>query len=147
MFATIHATDGLHQYLSQRGIALSCLPCKSDKFTTPLACLRHAVWANQTGMEAHPCSLRLHSSLADLGCMPQASQWSSKFVTLAGQAGQGNASLTEILDCTIPPKGTPELHDRHRSLFSHLLSDFLTSGQFIEPSEQLALSYLSRHGR
>ena len=39
----------------------------------------------------------LHSSFVDPESMPQASQWSSKFVILAGQAGQGNASLTEIL--------------------------------------------------
>ena len=43
-----------YQYLSQRDIALTCLPCKNDKFTTPLACLRHAVWVNQTGMGAQP---------------------------------------------------------------------------------------------
>ena len=40
------------QYLSQRGIALPCLPCKNDKITTPLACLRHAARVSQTGMEA-----------------------------------------------------------------------------------------------
>ena len=39
----------------------------------------------------------LHSSLVDPDCMPQASQWSRRIVILAGQAGQGNASLTEIL--------------------------------------------------
>ena len=86
-----------NQYLSQRGIALPCLPCKSDKFTTPLACLRHAARVSQTGMEAQAAWVRLHSSLVDPDSMPQASQWSSKFVILAGQAGQGNASLTEIL--------------------------------------------------
>ena len=48
-------------------------------------------------MEAQAAWVRLHSSLVDPDSMPQASQWSSKFVTLAGQAGQGNASLTEIL--------------------------------------------------
>ena len=44
-----------------------------------------------------PQSLHLHSSLVDAGCKPQASQLSSKFVILVGQAGQGNAPLTEIL--------------------------------------------------
>ena len=45
---------GCTQYLSQRGIALPCLPCKNDNSSTPLASLRHAVWVNQTGMEALP---------------------------------------------------------------------------------------------
>ena len=49
-------------------------------------------------MEAQAAWVRLHSSLVDPDSMPQASQWSSKFVTLAGQAGQGNAFLTEILN-------------------------------------------------
>ena len=43
----------------------------------------------------------LHSSLVDPDCMLQPSQWSSKIVILAGQAGQGNASLTEILRATV----------------------------------------------
>ena len=47
------------QDLSQRSISLPCLLCRNDKFTTPLACLRHAVQVNQTGIEAHPISLRL----------------------------------------------------------------------------------------
>ena len=49
----------------------------------------------------------------------------------------------------IPPRATSELLIKICTvpLFSHLLSDFLTSEQFIEPSEQLALSNLSRQGR
>ena len=43
----------------------------------------------------------LHSSLVDPDCMLRPSQWSSKIVILAGQAGQGNASLTEILRATV----------------------------------------------
>ena len=45
----------------------------------------------------HEVSLHSNSSMADLDSMTQASQWSSSFVILAGQAGQGNVSLTEIL--------------------------------------------------
>ena len=62
---------------------------KSDKFTTSLAWLRHAVWGNQTGMGQGLLSLCLNSSLVDPGCKPQPSQWSSKFVTFSrGREGQ-----------------------------------------------------------
>ena len=43
---------GLVQYPSQRGIALPCLPCKNDYFTTPLVCLGYAARVSQTGIKA-----------------------------------------------------------------------------------------------
>ena len=90
--------------------ALPCPACPARMTNLLLHWLAWGMLSGSTKLEwmLALCSLRLHSSLADPGCMPQASQWSSKFVILAGQAGQSNGSLAEIL-VVIHPKGGYQL--------------------------------------
>ena len=78
---------------------LPCPACLARMTNLLLYCF---AWGMQPGSAKLEWRRRLHgvslhSSLVAPDCMLRPSQWSSKLVTLAVQAGQGNASLTEIL--------------------------------------------------